>query len=169
MRLQSLSTVILEPKKLKSVTVSTPPLLLFAMKWWYWMLTYYWFHIPKWNKRSLIWSFGVSRPGKFCCRRIVCESLWRLIYGGGQFFSLKILEQLIAIIMVRKYPKAWNKIAKTCTMKKSLGTLFRITVLWHFGHILEPLTVGVVCKWRHKWVQIKFLNSNMLLLKLKKT
>ena len=31
------------------------PPLLFAMKWWYWMLTYYWFHVPKWNKRSLIW------------------------------------------------------------------------------------------------------------------
>jgi len=33
--IQSLSTVILEPKKIKSVTVSTFP--LFAMKWWDWM------------------------------------------------------------------------------------------------------------------------------------
>ena len=34
--LHSLSTVILEPKKTKSVTPSTFP-LLFAMKWWDWM------------------------------------------------------------------------------------------------------------------------------------
>ena len=34
--LQSLSAVILEPKKIKSVTVSTFP-HLFAMKWWYWL------------------------------------------------------------------------------------------------------------------------------------
>ena len=34
--LQSLSTVILEPKKIKSITASTFS-LLFAMKWWEWM------------------------------------------------------------------------------------------------------------------------------------
>ena len=33
-RLQSLSIVILEPKKIKSATVSTCPPNLFAMKWW---------------------------------------------------------------------------------------------------------------------------------------
>ena len=35
--LQSPSAVILEPKKLKSLTVSTFPPPLFAMKWWDWM------------------------------------------------------------------------------------------------------------------------------------
>ena len=33
---QSLSTVILEPKKIKSITVSISP-HLFAMTWWDWM------------------------------------------------------------------------------------------------------------------------------------
>ena len=137
------------------------------MKWWCWMLTYYWFHIPKY-KRSLIWSFSVSRPGKFWCRRIVCESLWRLMTWRRAGFVTKNSWATYSHHDGQEILKAWNNIAESCTVKKSLVTLFRITVLWQFGHILEPSVVGVVCKWKHRWVQIKFVNSNMLLLKLKK-
>ena len=135
------------------------------MKWWYWMLTYYWFHIPKY--KSLIWSFSVSRPGKFWRWRIVCESLWRLTTWRRAVFVTKNSWATYSHHDGQEILKAWNNIAESCTVKKSLVTLFRITVLWQFGHVLEPSVVGVVCKWKHKWVQIKFVNSNMLLLKLK--
>ena len=55
-RLQSLSTVILEPKKIKSVTVFIFS-HLFAMKWWDWMLWPYFFWILSFKPAYSLSSF----------------------------------------------------------------------------------------------------------------
>ena len=92
--LESLSTVILEPKKMKSVTVSIFFSHLFAMKWWDWMPWSQFFKC--WvSSQSFYSPLSLSSRGSLVPLCFLPSEWYHPHVWGGWYFSGKSWFQLV--------------------------------------------------------------------------